>query len=144
MHATHDQIGTHTCTKSTGRNMGLDVTINRSIKWLLIECVKTFNKVALTIFRNLHNCTSWYISYLSVEVWIVWVWVEGWRWGGPLMLNYHLENLLKIRLSKKPLCLLLATWANSPITAVISGRYCWFLVTNRAAVLKLLPATVLA
>ena len=27
-------------------NIGLDVTINRSIKWLLIECVKT---VALSI-----------------------------------------------------------------------------------------------
>ena len=46
------------------------------------------------------NCIL--LSYLSVEVWfviLVWVWVEGWRWGGHLMLNYHLENLLKIRLS---------------------------------------------
>ena len=37
--STYNQIGTHMCTKSTGRNVGLDVTINRNIKWLLIECV---------------------------------------------------------------------------------------------------------
>ena len=51
--------------------------------------------------------------YLSVEVWfviLVWVgvWVEGWRWGGQLLLNYHLENLLVIRLNITTLCLSLA------------------------------------
>ena len=41
----------------------------------------------------------------------------------------------------KPLCLLLATWANSPITAVINGRYRRFIVVDRVS--KLLATLAL-
>ena len=80
---THDQIGTHTCTKSTGRNIGLDVTINRSIKWLLIECVKTFNKVALSILEistialhSIYHTCLWRCGLCGCG------WRGGWRGGG--------------------------------------------------------------
>ena len=70
---THDQIGTHMCTKSTGRN---DVTINRSIQWLLIECVKT---VALSI---LEISTIALYSIYHTCLWRCGLCGCGWRGGG--------------------------------------------------------------